>query len=67
MTFVDHSSIRRRWMAAIATGVFTALAVSSPGPAWGQETGDPVEAPAAPEAEATAPAGMRMMMMGGAR
>ena len=42
MTFVDHSSIRRRWMAAIATGVFTALAVSSPGPAWGQDTGDPV-------------------------
>ena len=31
MTFVDHSSIRRRWMAAIATGVFPALAVSSPG------------------------------------
>ena len=40
MALVDRSSIRRYGMAAIATGVFTALAVASPGPAWGQDTGD---------------------------
>ena len=64
MALGDRTSINRYGMAAIAAGVFTALAVASSGPAWGQDTGDPAEAPAAPEAEAMGPAGMMQMLMG---
>ena len=64
MALVDRTSISRYGIAAIAAGVLVALAVANSGPAWGQDTGDPAEAPAALEAEATAPAGMRMMMGG---
>jgi hypothetical protein len=46
MALVDRTSIRRGGLAAIATAVFTALAVATLGPAWGQETGDPDGAPA---------------------
>ena len=51
-------------MAAIVAAVLTALAVTSSGPAWGQDTGDADEGPAAPEAEAMGPAGMMQMLMG---
>ena len=47
MALVDRTSIGRYGMAAIAAGVFTALAVASSGPAWGQDTGDEAGAPAA--------------------
>ena len=40
MALVDRTSIRRHGMAASVVGVFTALAVASAGPAWGQDTGD---------------------------
>jgi hypothetical protein len=66
MALTDHTSIGRYGMAAIAAGVFTALAVASSGPAWGQDTDDPAEASAASQAETTAPAAMMQMMMGGA-
>ena len=46
MALVDRTSIRRGGLAAIATAVFTALAVATLGPAWRQETGDPDGAPA---------------------
>ena len=62
MALVDRTSIGRYGMAAIVAAVFTALAVASSGPAWGQDTGDAAEGPAAPEAEAMAPGGMQMMM-----
>jgi probable HAF family extracellular repeat protein len=64
MAWVDRTSIRRRWMAAITTGVFTALALANSGPAWGQDTGDGGGASAASPAEMMAPAGMMQMMMG---
>ena len=47
MALVDRTSIGRYGMAAIAAAVFTALAVASSGPAWGQDTGDADEAPPA--------------------
>jgi probable HAF family extracellular repeat protein len=65
MALSDRTSIRRRGLAAIAAGVFTALAVASSGPAWGQEAGDPAAAPAASQAGTLAPAGMMQMLMGG--
>ena len=40
MALPDHTSIGRYGMAAIVAAVLTALAVASPGPAWGQEAGD---------------------------
>jgi probable HAF family extracellular repeat protein len=64
MALVDRTSIRRRRMAAIATGVFTALALANSGLAWGQDTGDGGGASAASPAEVMAPAGMMQMMMG---
>jgi probable HAF family extracellular repeat protein len=62
MALVGRTSIGRHGIAAIAAGVFTGLAVASSGPAWGQDTGEPAEAPAASQAETMAAAGMRMMM-----
>jgi probable HAF family extracellular repeat protein len=65
MALVDRTGIGRYGIAAIAAGVFTALAAASSGPAWGQETGDPAAAPAASQAETMGPAAMMQMMMGG--
>ena len=48
MALADRTSIRCHGLAAIAAGVFTALAVANSGPAWGQDTGDEDGAPAAP-------------------
>ena len=56
MALVDRS-IGRFGMAAIVAAVLTALAVASPGPARGQDTGDQAGGSAAPEAEAMAPGG----------
>jgi hypothetical protein len=39
MGLVDHTSIRRQMLTAIAAGIFTSLAVSSAGVAWGQDAG----------------------------
>ena len=47
MALLDRTSIRRHGMTAIATAVFTALAVANSGPAWGQDTGSADEAPQA--------------------
>ena len=38
MALMDRTSMGRYGMAAIAAGVFTALAVASSGPAWGQDS-----------------------------
>jgi uncharacterized membrane protein len=65
VALVDRTSIGRYGIAAIAAGVLMALAVASAGRARGQDAGDAAGA-AASAVEATAPAGMRMMMMGGA-
>jgi hypothetical protein len=62
MASSDQTSIRRRWMAAIATAVFTALALATSEPARVQETGEGTSA--ASPAEMMAPAGMMQMMMG---
>jgi uncharacterized membrane protein len=62
MALIDRTSIRRRWMTAIATGVLTALAAISQAPAWGQDAGNSAGAPAASQMEAMAPGGMQMMM-----
>jgi uncharacterized membrane protein len=64
MALGDRIAIGRFGMAAIAAAVVTALAVASPGPAWGQDTGDQAGARAASQAETMAPAGMMQMMMG---
>jgi uncharacterized membrane protein len=64
MALGDRITIGRFGMAAIAAAVLTALAAASPGPAWGQDTGDEAGGPVAPEAEAMAPGGMQMMMGG---
>jgi uncharacterized membrane protein len=61
MDFEDRTSLDRYGIAAIAAATFMALAVATPGPASGQETGDG-EASAASPAEMMAPGGMQMMM-----
>jgi uncharacterized membrane protein len=66
MALGDRITIGRFGIAAIAAAVVTALAVASPGPAWGQDTGDQAGGPAASQPETMAPAGMMQMMMGGA-
>jgi uncharacterized membrane protein len=63
MALGDRITIGRFGMAAIAAAVVTALAVASPAPAWGQDTGDQAGGPAASQAETRAPDAMMQMMM----
>jgi uncharacterized membrane protein len=65
MAWVDRTSIGRYGLAAIAAGILMALAVASAGQVRGQDAGD-VAGAASSAVEATAPAAMRMMLMGGA-
>jgi hypothetical protein len=65
MALMGRTSIGRCGMAAIGAVILMALAVASAGQAQGQDAGDAAGA-AASAVEATAPAAMRMMMMGGA-
>jgi probable HAF family extracellular repeat protein len=58
MALIDRTSNRCQGLTAITAGVFTALALASSEPAWGQDTGDPAR-------DAMAPARMPMGMMGG--
>jgi uncharacterized membrane protein len=64
MALGDRITIGRFGMAPIAGAVLTALTVASTGSAWGQDTGDQAEGPAASQAEMMAPGGMQMMMGG---